>query len=100
MFRSFTVKNFRCFRELTLTDLERVNLIGGKNNVGKTALLEALFLHVGPTSPQLPIGINANRGITQVSEDPRETWGWLFYGKHIEVPIELTSIGADNLRRT
>lgn len=47
MYRSFTVKNFRCFRTLALTDLERVNLITGKNNVGKTALLEALFIHCG-----------------------------------------------------
>src|SRR5947209_6792089 len=65
MFRSFTIKNFRCFRDLTISSLERVNLIGGKNNVGKTALLEAIFLHVGPNSPQLPWVLNAHRGIEQ-----------------------------------
>ena len=36
MFRSFTVKNFRCFRDLTIEPLERVNLIvkGGKRYEG------------------------------------------------------------------
>lgn len=44
MYRWFEVNNFRCFDELMLAGLERVNLIAGVNNVGKTAILEALFL--------------------------------------------------------
>jgi AAA15 family ATPase/GTPase len=47
MYRSFKVSNYRCFSDLTIAELERVNLIAGMNNVGKTALLEALFLHCG-----------------------------------------------------
>jgi AAA15 family ATPase/GTPase len=31
MFQSFAVRNFRCFSGLALTQLERVNLIAGKN---------------------------------------------------------------------
>jgi|GEM_PF-3556082 AAA15 family ATPase/GTPase len=34
MFQSFAVRNFRCFSGLALTQLERVNLIAGKNNTG------------------------------------------------------------------
>ncbi len=45
MLPDFSVSNFRCFRELTVDRLSRVNLIVGKNNVGKTALLESLFLY-------------------------------------------------------
>src|SRR6266851_1867745 len=97
MFRSFTVKNFRCFRDLTIEPLERVNLIAGKNNVGKTALLEALLLHAGANNPQLPWVLSAHRGIEQVSTDPREMWGWLFYGKRTEQEIELMSFGPDGL---
>jgi hypothetical protein len=91
MFRSFTVKNFRCFRELTLTDLERVNLIGGKNNVGKTALLEALFLHVGANNPDLPLDINLLRGVAQLRLDTQELWQWLFFERRIDDPIEIVS---------
>ena len=45
MYKSFEIENFRCFRHLRMDDLARVNLIVGKNNVGKTALLEALHIH-------------------------------------------------------
>ncbi len=42
MYCAFNVKNFRGFDDLTIEGLRRINLIAGKNNVGKTALLEAL----------------------------------------------------------
>lgn len=91
MIRSFTIKNFRCFRDLTIEPLERVNLIAGKNNTGKTSLLEALFLHAGPQNPDLPTRLNAFRGMQQVSLDSEGVWGWLFFKKKSEETIELTS---------
>ena len=45
MYKSFHVKNFRCFKDLQINDLGRVNLIAGKNNTGKTALMEAMYFH-------------------------------------------------------
>jgi hypothetical protein len=36
------IHQFRCFERLKVDHLKRVNLIGGDNNVGKTAFLEAL----------------------------------------------------------
>jgi len=42
---SFEVKGFRAFKDLRIERLGRVNLIVGKNNVGKTSLLEALQLY-------------------------------------------------------
>jgi len=39
---SLEIKNFRTFSHLNIERLGRVNLIVGKNNVGKTTLLEAL----------------------------------------------------------
>lgn len=47
MYKSFRVKNFRCFKDLQINDLGRVNLIAGKNNTGKTALMEAMYLLAG-----------------------------------------------------
>ena len=44
MYKSFHVKNFRCFKDLQINDLGRVNLIAGKNNTGKTALMEAISI--------------------------------------------------------
>jgi len=63
MFTSFTVKNFRCFSELTIEPLARVNLVTGANNVGKTALLEAVFLHIVPGNPGISLHLLEARGL-------------------------------------
>lgn len=41
---SITIRGYRCFAELLVEGLTRVNLLVGKNNAGKTSLLEALEL--------------------------------------------------------
>lgn len=38
------IKDFRCFEDLTIEGLGHVNLITGKNNTGKSSVLEALRL--------------------------------------------------------
>jgi AAA15 family ATPase/GTPase len=43
---SLEIKGYRCFKHLTIEKLGRVNLIVGKNNVGKTALLEAISIYI------------------------------------------------------
>jgi AAA15 family ATPase/GTPase len=40
------IKAFKCFENFEANHLKRVNLISGKNNIGKTAFLEACYLHV------------------------------------------------------
>lgn len=47
MYTSFRVQNFRCFEDLTLDNLGRVNLLVGKNNTGKTSVLDAIAMHNG-----------------------------------------------------
>jgi len=42
--KEITINNFKCFKKFELNQISRVNLIGGQNNVGKTALLEAIEL--------------------------------------------------------
>jgi AAA15 family ATPase/GTPase len=49
MIEDIEINNFRCFDRLKVSGCKRINLISGKNNVGKTALLEAIFLDVTPT---------------------------------------------------
>lgn len=61
MYTSFSIENFRLFTDVTIEPLARVNLIGGKNNVGKTALLEALWLHRHPTSPRDALRVAGGR---------------------------------------
>jgi len=42
------IQNFKCFRDLHIEPLGRVNLITGKNNTGKTSLLEGVMLYADP----------------------------------------------------
>jgi len=42
--KNIEIKNFKCFEDFKAEGFGRVNLIGGKNNVGKTAFMEACFL--------------------------------------------------------
>jgi len=40
------IKDFKCFDDCKASGFKHVNLIGGKNNVGKTALMEACYINV------------------------------------------------------
>jgi predicted ATP-dependent endonuclease of OLD family len=44
MINSIKIERFRCFNETELSGFRRLNLFGGKNNAGKTSLLEAIYL--------------------------------------------------------
>lgn len=95
MYQSFRVKNFRCFGNLSLDNLARVNLITGMNNVGKTALLEAFFLHSGAYNPALTLRLNAFRGIESVKVElgpwAETPWDSLFMNFDTSNVVELTA---------
>lgn len=48
MFTTLSLENFRGFENLRLEGLQRVNLIAGRNNAGKTSLLEGIALLADP----------------------------------------------------
>ena len=90
MYRSFNVRNFRGFSNLGLDGLKRINLLTGKNNVGKTALLEAIFLSLGPNNPLLSVTINNLRtGIEKLRLDAESIWGLLYRNGDFSNAIQL-----------
>lgn len=104
MIRSAQVKNFRCFRDIKVPDLRRVNVIVGRNASGKTALLEALFLAAGP-SPEIALRLKGWRGydagtaagtFAQIDES---VWGDLFFGYDRNNTVEIGFEGSDNHTR-
>lgn len=95
MITSVGISHFRCFRKLEVDQLARVNLFTGVNNVGKTALLEAVFLMLGPAIPELSVRLNPLRGLGVVQADPEEVWGWLFFDRKTDASIELRSDWSD-----
>lgn len=99
MFTEISMKHFRGFSEIALRDLSLVNLLTGKNSVGKTAFLEGIFLHLGATNPETALRINSWRELNPVPPDASETWGWLFNEKAIDLPIIIRSIDQDGIQR-
>lgn len=91
MYRSFTVKNYRGFEDLTVNSLKRINLIAGKNNVGKTALLEALWIHHGAVNPDLGLRVDTFRGVNIA--EPANFMRNLFFQFNQELAIEFLAKG-------
>jgi AAA15 family ATPase/GTPase len=44
LLKEVEIVDYKCFQDFKLTGLSKINIITGENNVGKTALLEALLL--------------------------------------------------------
>ena len=92
MYKTFKVRNFRGLRNLDIDSLERVNLIAGKNNVGKTALLEALYFHASPNQPRVALDVNGFRGL-QNHIVTRDVFRGIFRNFDPDTDIELSASG-------
>ena len=94
MLEDLHIRNYRVFNDLTVEHLSRINLIAGKNNSGKTSLLEAIYLLSGAGNPQLVLNIMAFRGIDSVTGNPqtiRETfWKPLFSALDMDSTVTIT----------
>lgn len=91
MVQMLQIKLFRGFSDLTVEGFERINLIAGANNVGKTALLEALFLLQGAANPELVLRILGFRGLSNLKYEAEALWGHLFYQFDLQKEIEISS---------
>ena len=93
MYTSFEVSRFRGIKHLQLRDLGQINLLTGLNNVGKTTLLESLFVHAGGYNAALVMKLNVFRGIESVKVEwavsSRSPWRQLFHEFNEDLPIEL-----------
>ena len=61
MFKSIEIEHFRGISHAKIDGLKEVNIFCGKNNCGKSSLLDAIFLISGLSNPKLPININLLR---------------------------------------
>lgn len=65
MYKSISIQNFRGIRDLNLKDLGLINIFLGRNNFGKTSILESFFLLSGMSNAEIPSRLNLFR-------DPRQ----------------------------
>ena len=69
MITNLKIRNFRGIGRVSLAGLARINLISGRNGVGKTSVLEAIYLISAPQAHDPITAINDVRGITPPSVD-------------------------------
>lgn len=102
MYENLQIGNFRGLRHLELPVLAPVTILTGRNNVGKTSVLEALFLHsCGPRAAQVLLTILRPYrlpGSLNVEFSRYTTpWEMAFYNRDPSEPINIT--GQLNGRR-
>lgn len=61
IFDKIEINNFRGIRHLVLNNIKQINLFVGKNNCGKSSILDAIFLLSGFSNPLLNFRINQFR---------------------------------------
>lgn len=89
----FEIENFRCFDTFKMHNIKRINLIGGMNNAGKTALLEALFFLDGMKRYKLSEmykDIRPNK-LPNNRQTKNTNWSFLFYEGRTDQFIKLKS---------
>jgi AAA15 family ATPase/GTPase len=97
MITNLQIRNFRGLKNVSLSNLRRVNLLVGGNDTGKTGVLEALVLLIADrnTISDLPTIFRNNqtsgRQATASSDDRENFWYLLFYDRDPSNNIEITA---------
>ena len=94
MFENLRIKNFRLFDDLEIGELKRINLLAGRNNTGKTAVLEAMYLLASVGNPKRAVEVKGIRGISEASGAPGRVptsyWKPLFSQLNMQRTIEIS----------
>ncbi len=95
-FTEIEISRFRGFDYIKLTNLTNVNVFVGANNVGKSSILEAIFMLVGMSNPLMPTRVNFWRTSNATDLDKTR---YLFHNLNLTNPPFLKASGNDEFRR-
>jgi AAA15 family ATPase/GTPase len=95
--KRLTINNFRGFDSLEIEGFSKINLLVGKNNSGKTSILESIFLVIGMSNPMLPNAVNQIRGLTG---ETLKQLRYLFHNIKDENKPAFTAHFTDETKRT
>lgn len=90
MINRISFENFRGLKKLELPELSRITLLTGKNNAGKSSILEGIFLFMNHSLQNSFVSINNFRGI-YVNMDSSSIWGPAFYGLDTDKSINIAA---------
>lgn len=98
MIKKLTIKNYKSFQDFTLDNIAPITLIGGKNNTGKSSLLESIFLFYGRLQADLILRQLGWRGTKTLPVKPELLWGPAFTNYNMNNPILLSLQDEDSIQ--
>lgn len=99
MIRKLIIEGFKGFERVEIAALSRINLLGGRNNVGKTSILEALFMFLDRLNPQMILRQFALRGVPSIAFDPESMYAPIFFDYDLKKKISITATVDGNEER-
>ena len=88
MIRNVTFENFRGFQQLELENLSQITLLTGRNNAGKSSILEGIFLLMDHNDVNAFGYINGFRGLVSYLT-PSSMWEPSFYKLNTRTPMQI-----------
>ena len=90
MIKQVNLENFRGFNSIELSDLGKITIISGRNNSGKSSVLEGIFLALDYRAPDSFAILNSVRGLPGLTS-PAVLWEPLFFNllKKNDISINL-----------
>lgn len=95
MLGELDIENFRGIQKLEIKDMRRLTLLSGNNNVGKSSVLEAIFLMMDHLSPDSFTRMNSIRGLSLPSNGVG-LWEPLFYQMNPDNTIRIHTTRAED----
>ena len=98
MFDSMRIQNFRGIKDLSLTGFKQINLFVGDNAIGKTTVLDALYIGINPNNPELMFRTNVFRKMDslKINNPNDDFWSTFFYQFDLNNTIQLDFEGKVN----
>lgn len=97
LIQSVHIRNFKGLQNIQLDGVSRINVIGGNNNVGKSSVLEAIFLLYTALGRQLMIRQQLGlRNMVERAAGQEKDWAMLVYDmdeqRKIEIEVQSSSM--------
>ncbi len=89
MFQTIKICGYKGISELDIYKIPQILLLGGRNNVGKSSLLEAIFLALDRLNPELLSRHFGFRGVPGLLLNPESMWAPSFNNYNLSHPINI-----------
>ena len=87
MINKISIDNFRGLKHIDIDGMNRISLLSGKNNVGKSSVLEAVFLYMYHTANNSFTALNRLRG--SLNGEVFNIWESMFFNMDMDTPLSI-----------